>query len=73
MSLCLLPEEIEDLTRRQRYSAQLRVLRALGIESRCRPDGTVLVDRSHYEEWARGSIGGKQRQAQQKTEPRWDA
>lgn len=72
MTLCLTPEEIEDLTQKKRYSAQIRVLRALGIESRPRPDGSVLVDRAHYEEWARG-FAGKEQRASEKTEPRWNA
>lgn len=73
MSLCLSAEEIEEVTKKTWHSAQLRVLRALGIEARSRPDGSILVDRAHYEEWARGTMDGKQRRAQEKTEPRWDA
>jgi len=70
MTLCLSPDEIEELTQKKRYSAQIRVLRALGIESRPRPDGSILVDRRHYESWANG---GKERRAREKTEPRWNA
>lgn len=56
-----------------RCSAQLKVLRAMGIESKARPDGLILVDRGHYNEWVRGKVG-KDRRAQEKTdEPRWDA
>jgi len=72
MSLCLTPEEIKEITQKRRYSAQDRVLRAMGIESKRRPDGSVLVDRAHYNEWARGKVG-KDRRAQEKSGPRWDA
>ena len=72
MSLCLSPEEIEEITQKKRYSAQQRVLRAMGLESKRRPDGSVLVDRAHYKDWVRGEVG-KGHQAQEKTEPRWDA
>jgi hypothetical protein len=49
MSLTLTDTELADLTRRSRPSAQIRVLRHLGIEHRTRPDGSVVVDRLHYE------------------------
>jgi hypothetical protein len=76
MTLCLTPEEIEDLTQKKRYSAQIRVLTALGIELKRRPDGSVLVDRAHYEEWARGSSGRRARQSaesERKTYPIWNS
>lgn len=76
MSLCLSAEEIENLTQKQRYSAQIRVLTALGIESNRRPDGSVLVDRAHYEEWALGSNGRRQhrsRDSERKTFPVWNS
>jgi hypothetical protein len=72
MSLCLTPEEIEEITQKKRYSAQRRVLRALGLDFKPRPDGSALVDRGIYEEW-RG--GGRRRQVipdEEKTQPRWD-
>lgn len=71
MSICLTPEEIQEITLKSRYSAQVRVLRAMGIESKQRPDGSILVDRAHYNEWARGKAG-KDRKARERTEPRWD-
>lgn len=49
MSLTLTDAELVDLTRRERPSAQVRVLRHLGIEHRTRPDGSIVVDRLHYE------------------------
>lgn len=72
MTLCLTAEEIEDVTRKKRYSAQIRVLRALGIEARHRPDGSILVDRGHYEAWARGARGEERQEPGPKTEPYWN-
>jgi hypothetical protein len=71
MSLCLTQEEIEEITQKKRYSAQQRVLRAMGLESKARPDGSVFVDRTHYEEWARGT-SHRERKAEEKTQPRWE-
>lgn len=42
----LSPQELIDLTQRERPSAQRKVLEHLGIPSRARPDGTLLVLRS---------------------------
>lgn len=39
----LSPEQIRDLTGRQRPSAQARVLRDMGIKHGCRPDGSIVV------------------------------
>lgn len=72
MSLCLTPQEIQELTEKTHHSAQLRVLRALGIEARPRPDGTVLVDRAVYDEWSGRNKIGKTRKTQEKTEPIWN-
>ena len=72
MSLCLTHEEIREVTGKDRYSAQIKALRAMGIESKPRPDGSILVDRAYYNDWVRGRAG-KDRRAQEKTEPRWDA
>ncbi len=41
--------EIADLTRKQHRDAQARVLRAMGVEHRVRPDGSVAVARAHIE------------------------
>lgn len=42
----LTSEELQSLTHRVRPSAQLRALRAMGIEAKQRPDGTVAVRRA---------------------------
>lgn len=49
MSLCLTPEEIRDLTAKERPSAQARALDAMGILYRRRPDGTLAVLRAHVQ------------------------
>jgi len=50
----LTAEELQALTHRVRPSAQLRALRAMGIEAKQRPDGTVAVLRAAVE----SSMGG---------------
>ena len=52
-------DEITDLTNRQRSAAQVRALRAMGIEHRIRPDGTVAILRSHVEHLLGYSAGAK--------------
>jgi hypothetical protein len=49
-SIFLTPEELEELTHRKRYEAQVRALRFMGIEHRVRPDATVAVLRRHVEQ-----------------------
>lgn len=57
-SLLLTASELADLTRRERPSAQARVLRALGVSFRAHPtDGILLVARSAAEA-ALGSAPG---------------
>jgi len=46
----LTPEELTELTGRQRRDAQVRALRYMGIEHRVRPDGTVAVLKTHVEQ-----------------------
>lgn len=70
--LSLTPEELFDLTRKKRYSAQCKALRAMGIEHRRRPDGSIHLDRSYYEALTAGTLQIKSRQ-HEKTQPRWDA
>lgn len=65
-------DELKALTHRTRSDAQVRALRAMGIEHRVRPDGTVAVLRSHVEEVLSGkprAVAAKER----KGEPNWDA
>lgn len=46
MSLCLDTSELQELTGKVRADAQSRVLNALGIDHRKRPDGSIVVLRS---------------------------
>lgn len=39
----LSPEQVHELTRKQRAPAQARVLRELGIKHGVRPDGSIVV------------------------------
>jgi hypothetical protein len=40
-------QEVERLTGKRRRGAQVRALRAMGIEHKVRPDGVVIVLREH--------------------------
>lgn len=46
--MILTPDELVALTRKQRPSAQARVLTALGIPFDPRPDGSLIVERRHF-------------------------
>lgn len=50
----LTQEEIRDLTGRVQNAAQVKVLRGMGIEHRARPDGSIVILRSHVEQ----TLGG---------------
>lgn len=50
-------EEVAELTGRTQYAAQVRVLRAMGIEHRVRPNGTIAILRSHVERLLGGIDG----------------
>lgn len=69
--LCLTPEELFSLTKRQKYEAQSKALRSMGIEHRRRPDGSIAVDRSYYESVTGGTL--QARRQPERTQPRWDA
>lgn len=45
----LSPEELVKLTGRKRSASQIPILRTMGIEHLVRPDGAVIVSRSHIE------------------------
>jgi hypothetical protein len=72
-SLCLSPSELFDLTKKQKYSAQAKVLRAMGIDFIPRPDGSIAVDREYYESLISGEAGRSSNRMREKTQPRWDA
>jgi hypothetical protein len=47
--IVLTAQELVELTKKVRPSAQARVLHALGIPSKPRPDGSLVVYRIHVE------------------------
>jgi hypothetical protein len=55
-SLCLSDDELYELTHKRRFSARLRALNAMGIESRVRPDRTLAVCRSHVDAVLSGRV-----------------
>lgn len=67
----LTPEELRELTDKRVRPAQVRVLRAMGIEHRVRPDGSVVVLRSHVEKLLGGDT--KQSKKAPDIEPDWGA
>lgn len=67
----LTSEEIQALTERSVRSAQVRVLKAMGIEHRVRPDGSVAILRAHIEKVFDGQ--SNQPRKQNTATPNWDA
>ena len=66
----LTKEELRELTKRTRSSAQILVLRFMGIEHRMRPDGSVVVLRAHVEHLLGGIADAK---VLRETQPDWSA
>lgn len=62
--------ELRELTGRVQYSAQIKVLRSMGIEHRARPDGSLAVLRVHIEQLFGVAVKTKLNQFQ---EPNWGA
>lgn len=71
-NLFLEPSEIEGLTSRVRRSAQVKVLRALGIEHKVRPDGSVAILRDHVSKVFDGATNTSERR-QRSVGPNWAA
>jgi hypothetical protein len=68
--LFLTREEVNALTTRVQYAAQVKALRAMGIEHRVRPDGSLAVLRSHIEQ----IFGGISKTRNESVkEPNWGA
>lgn len=66
----LTPEEISALTNRKARKCQRAVLNHMGIEHKVRPDGSLVVLRSHVEK----SLGGNSASDRLITiEPNWSA
>lgn len=62
--------DIEQLTGRKHRDAQRRVLVALGIEHKLRPDGSLAVSAAHAEQVLSGEAP---RKVVKRHEPNWDA
>lgn len=67
--LLLDDEELVAVTKKKRPHAQVKVLRALGVEHKVRPDNTVLVSRAHVEHL----LGGVDQTTLSPPEPNWAA
>ncbi|KQV50062.1 DUF4224 domain-containing protein [Massilia sp. Root335] len=67
----LTDDEVKELTRKSRRASQAKVLNSLGITHKIRPDGSLVILRSHVEQVFAG------RKSEEKprlaTEPNWDA
>jgi hypothetical protein len=71
-NLFLNPSEIEGLTFRVRRSAQVKVLRAMGVEHKVRPDGSVAILRDHVSKVFDGSTSTTHRRPKS-VAPNWAA
>lgn len=67
--LTLTNAEIEEITRKKRYKAQARALKALGIRHQIRADGSLLVYRSAVEKGRPDTIGGREPQLRLRNGP----
>lgn len=67
--LILDDDEIATITKKVRPHAQVKVLRALGVEHKVRPDNTLVVSRAHVEHL----LGGEDRTTLPSPEPNWGA
>ncbi|HZW13827.1 MAG TPA: DUF4224 domain-containing protein [Noviherbaspirillum sp.] len=63
-------EELMALTARIQYSAQRKVLNMMGIEYRSRPDGSIVVLRTHVEQMFGGMATTRKSKS---SEPNWGA
>jgi hypothetical protein len=52
----LTPPEVEDITGKRRYRAQVRALGRMGIQCRVRPDGRPIVSRMAFEKIMDGAV-----------------
>ncbi len=52
----LTPQEVEDITGKHRYRAQVRALGRMGIQCRVRPDGRPIVSRMAFEKIMDGAV-----------------
>ncbi len=52
----LTDKEIEEITGKHRYRAQVRALGRMGIQCRVRPDGRPIVSRTAFEKIMDGAV-----------------
>lgn len=69
--LCLTVDEIIFITGKKRRPAQTRALRFMGIEHKTRPDGTLLISRTHVEKLLDGD--SVKSRIERRIEPNWSA
>lgn len=67
----LTEEEIRELTGKKRRSSQVRVLNALSIVHKVRPDASLVVLRSHVEQQLGGRVPPAKKEKEY--EPNWAA
>jgi hypothetical protein len=63
--------ELAELTGRCRSAAQARALKAMGIEHRLRPNGSIVVLRAHVEKLF--GVASMPERRLKNTEPDWSA
>lgn len=68
--MILSSEQLRGLTGKKHRDAQLRVLVALGVTHKVRPDGSIIVSEAHVERLLGGVANAKVRTP---TEPNWSA
>jgi hypothetical protein len=68
--MILTEAEIFDITKKKRHHAQMRVLRNMNIEHIPRPDGSLVVLRSHVEHLLGGVASAK---VEKEWTPDWSA
>lgn len=71
VNMFLDPDALYELTRRRRSDAQIRMLRAMGIEHRIRADGSVAVLRAHIEKLVGATPSSHSHE--HNAEPNWSA
>lgn len=71
-NLFLEPSEVKGLTLRVRRHAQVKVLRAIGIEHKVRPDGSLAILRDHVTKAFDGSTSATERRPKS-VGPNWTA
>lgn len=67
MSLFLTPEEIQELTGKEKRNAQIRALNKMGIIHKVRADGSPVVLESHVNK----VLGGVVQATHKESEPNW--